>query len=164
VHADASLLGQALMLGQAFSFNPYIAGGCHCTHAGIYAGQGMVVDATPRQGVSRRRVVDYCETRRLELRRIVSPWIPRTLVEDIAHFAAAEVGQPYSRLKVVVDKIWPGQHPDRDRLYCSTFVGLMVAQATGVRLWADPQFRPFYPAVLATHPDLTRIPLQWRST
>lgn len=145
VHADGSLLAQALKLGQAFSLNPYISRGCHCTHAAIYVGNGMLVDATLTAGVVRRPVLDYCETRRLELRRIASPWIPSSHVDDIARCADAQVGKPYSSLKVVVDKLWPGQPPDPDRLYCSTLVGLMVAQATGVRLWTDPQFRPLLP-------------------
>jgi hypothetical protein len=61
-----------------------------------------------------------------------------------------------------MSKLVPATTPNPGRLYCSTFVGLVVTQATGVQLAFRREHRPLYPAMLATHPMLQGVELEWR--
>jgi len=44
-----------------------------------------------------------------------------------------------------------------------SFIDVIVAEATGLRLSALPEHRPLYPATLAMHPALATVPLEWRA-
>lgn len=160
----SGLVGALISAGQRVSQKPRMVIGSYWSHAAIYLGNGIVVDATFRNGVQSQPLWNYCKTRTVTLRRLVDPTMPQ-LGARIAATSATHIGKSYSGLQILLGKLgWPaGQAPNGNHLYCSTFVGLTVAQATGVLLWSNPAFQPLYPAMLATHPDLTRVQLAWRN-
>lgn len=157
------LSGLFIQAGQAVSGRAMaLASGW--THAAIYTGAGMVVDATVGGGIQRQSLWNYVHHRAITVRRIDDPAIPHADVR-IALAASAHVGKPCSRLQVVLGKLgWPtALVPDPDALYCSSLVGLVVAQAINVVLWEDTAFQPLFPASIAVHPDLDTVQLHWRN-
>ena len=163
VHRYPGLAGFVLQAGQFLSTKPLTALGSHMTHVGIYVGDGMMVDATLGRPIGKVSVWSYCQSRSDQVRRIVDPAITPEQIADIAVMARAHVGESYSTLALIASKLWPGTRPQRKILYCSTFVGLVVADATGVDLSSSPDHQPLYPATLGMHPDLTDVPVEWRS-
>lgn len=163
VHRHQGLAGFLLQAGQFLSTKPLTALGSHMTHVGIYVGNGMMVDATLGRSIGEVSVWSYCQSRSVQVRRIVDPAITPAQIADIAVKARAHVGEPYSTLALIASKLWPGTRPQRKSLYCSTFVGLVIADATGVDLSSSPDHQPLYPATLGMHPDLTDVPVEWRS-
>lgn len=157
--------GSLIKAGQAITSKPLMSLGSQWSHAAIYVGQGMVVDATFNAGIQQQSVWNYCQHRAITLRRIDDPSIPLADVASIAMCAQLHIGQTYSALQVLLAKLgWPpAQQPNHNALYCSTFAGLVVAEATTVNLAADPSCQPLYPAVLAMHPDLSEVLLEWRN-
>ena len=83
-------------------------------------------------------------------------------IADISVLAQQHIGEPYSVIQVVISKLFPGSVPIPDALYCSTLVGLVVTDATGVDLSSDPAHQPLHPGTLAAHPELTDVLLEWR--
>ena len=83
-------------------------------------------------------------------------------IADISAMAQQHIGEPYSVIQVIISKLIPGTMPVLDALYCSTLVGLVVADATGVDLSSDPAHQPLHPGTLAAHPELTDVLLEWR--
>jgi hypothetical protein len=122
----------------------------------------MIVDATGAMGISAQSVWNYCQTRAIQVRRIIDPTVPVADVADIASKARQHVGEPYSRFQAIVSKLWPGTVPVPGSLYCSTLVGLVVTEATGIDLSSDPSHQPLHPGTLAAHPELTDVLLEWR--
>ncbi len=162
VHRTADAVGLGIQASQAASFSPVTRAGAVCSHAAIYMGGGMLVDATRGAGVSARSVWNYCQTRAIRVRRLSDPSIPMSDIADISSEAQRHIGKPYSLLQAVVSKVVPGTVPNPNALYCSTFVGLVVANATGYDLSSDPMHQPLHPGTLAAHPDLTDVLLEWR--
>jgi hypothetical protein len=161
VASDGSVGGRVVQVAQSLSRNPQVREAARFTHAGIYVGDGMLIDATPQESISRRSVWTYCQRRALMLRRV-----PGTAVAaaDIAKAAALHLGEVYSVSAAVFSKLIPATQPDPRRLFCSSFVGLVVDEATGVRLTARVEHRPLHPATLVMHPELVSVPLEWRPT
>ena len=116
-----------------------------------------MIDATPGRPVDTVSLWEYCQTKAVELRRV-----PDVVGQDIADAANSHLGQSYSILQVVLSKLVPGTVAVPDAVYCSTLVGAVVTEATGIVLEADPQYRPLYPAVLAMNPALQIVNLEWR--
>ena len=160
IHRAMDTVGIGIQMAQASSLNALTRAGSICSHAAIYVGGGMVVDATKGLAVSEQSVWNYCQTRAIQLRRITDPAIPASDIADIALFARQHVGEPYSVIQAIVSKLVPGTVPARDALYCSTLVGLVVADATGFDLSSDPAHQPLHPGTLVAHPDLTDILLE----
>ena len=113
-------------------------------------------------GVVNQSIWNYCQYRKLMVRRIDDPTVPRMNVHDIAKEAAHRVGEPYNVVEAILARLGWAQLPNPDALYCSTFVGLVVAKTTGINLASDPAYRPLYPGALASHPDLIDVGLEWR--
>ena len=88
-----------------------------------------MVDATVGAGVSLQSVWNYCQTRSIQVRRLVDRSIPPADIADIAPTARQHIGEPYSVLQVIVSKHFPGAVQAPDTLYCSTMVGLVIAEA-----------------------------------
>lgn len=162
VHRSADLVGFGIQASQAASFSPVTRAGSICSHAAIYIGGGMIVDAAFPAGVSVQSVWNYCQTRSIQVRRITDPSISAAAIADISVEAQRHIGKPYSLIQAIVSKLVPGTLPTQNALYCSTFVGLVVANATGVDLSSDPMHQPLHPGTLAAHPDLTDAFLEWR--
>jgi uncharacterized protein YycO len=162
VHKGAGFAGAIIPAAQSASFNLLMLKHKDVTHAGIYTGSGMMVDATPGRPIAEVSVWDYCQTRKLQVRRLSDPSLPATSGMDIVREARLYVGQPYSTAQAVFAKLWPGTKAFRTRLYCSTLVEAAVVDATAVDLAADPSHQPLYPAILAGHPDLVDVMLEWR--
>ena len=162
VHRAADAAGHALQAAQALSLSPVTRAGSVWSHAAVYVGDGMVVDATIASGVSLRSIWAYCQAREVRVRRLSDPSIPATDVDEIALAARRHIGEPYSVLQAIVSKLVPGTVPTPNALYCSTLVGLVVAEATGVDLSSDPDHQPLHPATLAAHVELADVPLEWR--
>lgn len=162
VHRAPNVIGYAIQAAQAASLSPITRAGSVCSHAGIYFGGGMMVDATVGTGVSARSVWGYCQFRSMQVRRLSDPSIPMADIADISVFAQQHVGEPYSVIQAIISKLFPGTVPIPDSLYCSTLVGLVVADATGVDISSDPVHQPLHPGTLAGHPDLVDLPLEWR--
>lgn len=162
----AGLGGGLIQLAQTITAKPLMGLGSQWSHAAIYIGQGMVVDATFGAGVQQQSVWNYCQLRAITLRRIDDPSIPAADIANIAMYAQLHVGQSYSALQALLGKLgWPAsaKTPNPNAVYCSTFAGLVVAEATTINLAAHPSCQPLYPAVLAMHPDLDAVPLGWRN-
>lgn len=157
--------GLVIRAGQAVSTNPMMALGNRWSHAAVYVGDGDVVDACYGTTIQRRSLWQYCQGRAVTVRRIDDPAIPAADVRDIAAAALSHVGESYSVLQIVLGKLgWPqAQTPNPDGLYCSTFTGLVVAEATQFELASDPKWQPLFPGVLAMHSDLTSVALEWRN-
>jgi cell wall-associated NlpC family hydrolase len=164
VHRAQDAIGIAIQALQAASLSPVTRAGSLCSHAAIYIGDGMVVDATPAAGVSAQSIWNYCQTRSIQVRRLSEPSIPEFDIANIATLARQHVGEPYSVIQAILSKLFPGTLPIPNALYCSTLVGLVIADATGVDLSSDPVHQPLHPGTLAAHPDLMDVLLEWRSS
>lgn len=170
VKREHTARGALIKTGQVISRSPLMRAGRDWSHAGIYVGDGQMIDAVPGTLISQRSVWAYCEHRSLALRRLpVSPHVTQAEVLGIAAAAKVYVDQPYSTLSVILDKLTPRTWPIRPgmtgrkkRLYCSTLVSLAVNDAAGVDLANLPQHRPLFPGVLYLHPNLQVIKLGWR--
>ena len=163
VHRTPDAIGYAIQASQATSLSPITRAGRICSHAAIYIGGGMVVDATRGAGVSIQSVWNYCQTRAIQVRRLSDPSIPMADIADISVLAQQHDGEPYSVIQAIISKLFPATVPVPDALYCSTLVGLVVADATGFDLSSDPAHQPLHPGTLAAHPDLTDVLLEWRN-
>jgi len=148
---------------QSASLNPLMRAGANWSHAGVYVGGGRVVDAMMNPGVVMQSIWNYCQARAIKVRRICAPNVPSANVRRIASAAISYIGQAYSLPQVLLAKLGLAKHPNPSGIYCSTLVGLAVAQATGLDLSQDPAWQPLYPAILASHPWLVDVPLEWRN-
>lgn len=162
VHRTADSIGIGIQASQFASFSSVTRAGAVCSHAAIYVGDGMLIDVTLGAGVCAQSVWNYCQTRAIQVRRLSDPSIPKADIADISVEAKRHIGKPYSLLQTVVSKVVPGTVPTPNALYCSTFVGLVVANATGYDLSSDPTCQPLHPGTLGAHPDLTDVLLEWR--
>lgn len=162
VASDNSKAGVGVRAAQRLSRHRWVREAAEFTHAGIYIGDGMLIDATPLDAITRRSVWFYCQRRALMVRRVPAAGIPAADIEAIAAKAATHLGEAYSVSAAVFSKLLPGTEPDRHRLYCSTFVGLVIEEATGLRLTERREHRPLHPATLAGHPELQTVELEWR--
>jgi hypothetical protein len=128
----------------------------------VYVGNGLVIDATYGQPIKERSLWEYCERRAITVRRVRPS--SRLEILETANAVRGFLGLPYGTWDVVFDKLWPRTLPARTRrrLYCSTLVERAVAEATQIDLASLPSHRPMYPAVLATHPLLDAVALEWR--
>lgn len=162
VAADDGKSSLPVALAQRASRQRPVRQAASFTHAGLYLGDGMLVDATPADGVSQRSLWFYCQRRAIALRRLRLPEADGALGPELCNAALAQLGRPYSVLEAVMSKLLPATLPNPQRLYCSTFVGLVVAQATGVQLAFLREHRPLHPATLAVHPLLEPVELEWR--
>lgn len=157
--------GVVIQTGQAISGRAMaLASGW--SHAAVYVGSGMVVDATLTAGIQQQSLWNYVQHRAITVRRLqASVAVASPAGTSIAIAASRHVGKPYSLMQAVLGKLgWPASlAPDPNALYCSTFVGLVIAQATSVVLWSDPAFQPLFPGSIAVHPDLEKVQLHWRS-
>lgn len=159
------LSGLFIQAGQAMSARAMaLASGW--SHAAIYAGGDIVVDATIADGIQRRSIWSYVHQRAITVRRLDDPSMPANAGIDIVLAASSHIGKGYSRIQIALGKLgWlHSLAPSPDALYCSSLVGLCVAQALGVVLWSNPAFQPLFPGALAVHPDLQPIQLHWRNT
>jgi len=163
VHRTSDAIGYAIQASQAASLSPITRAGSICSHAAVYIGGGMVVDETLGVGVSAQSIWNYCQTRAIQVRRLSDPSIPMADIADISVFAQQHDGESYSVIQAIISKLFPGTVPIPDALYCSTLVGLVVADATGVDLSSDPAHQPLHPGTLAAHPDLIDVLLEWRN-
>ena len=76
VHRAPDAIGYAIQASQAASLSPVTRAGSICSHAAVYIGGGMVVDATRSASVSAQSVWNYCQTRAIQVRRLSDPSIP----------------------------------------------------------------------------------------
>jgi cell wall-associated NlpC family hydrolase len=158
--------GMLIGAGQSITINPLMFRGRNWSHAAIYVGGGMIVDASVGAGIQEQCVWKYCHHRALSLRRLADPSVPSADIAMISKFARSHIGEPYSVLQILLAKLgWPpsSQVPNPAALYCSTFAAMVVAEATTIALAADPKWQPIYPAMLAMHTDLSPVPLEWRN-
>lgn len=165
VRGPKGTAGTMVRLDQALSTNGVIRSSREWTHAAVYVGDGCVIDATYGQPIAERSLWDYCERRAITVRRVrPSSTVTRQDIEDTANAVRGFLGLPYGTWDVIFDAIWPRSLPVRSRrsLYCSTLVEAAIAEATQLRLSSLPAHRPMYPAVLAGHPLLLGVPLEWR--
>ena len=161
----AGFIGTVLQVGQAAGASPSVALASRWSHAAIYIGNGILVEATIGTGVQQCSLWKYCQDRALTVRRIDDPAIPATDIAKIAGCAVSNLGEPYSVLQAVLGKLgWSGaQAPHPDALYCSTFAALVITEATGFELASDPQWQPLFPSTLAVHGDLSVVSLEWKN-
>ena len=157
VTAEKTLAGGGIVLGQSVTFNLATIPGAKYSHAAVYVGDGLIVDATYNNPIKARSLWEYCRHRSLTVRRVPDP-----NASAIASFAMSHLGEPYSVAAVARSKLIPKTNPDRRQLYCSTLVGLVVAEATDIQLASAWRHRPLQPSTLATHPDLAIVDVGWR--
>lgn len=147
---------------QSASTNPIMRAGSHWSHAGIYVGDGQIVDAMLGIGVIQQSVWNYCQYRELKVRRLADPTIRAVNLARIAPTARSHIGKGYSLGQAVLGKLGLANKPNPNGLYCSTLVGLTIVQATGIDLSYAPAWQPLYPAILAYHQWLVDVPTEWR--
>lgn len=157
---DGTLAGNVIVASQYASLSGATRAGAKYTHAAIYVGNGMLVEAIVGAGVAERSVWDYCQFRTLALRRV--PALSRAQASNIVLAARSHLGQSYSWLGAIASKLIPQTEPNPDRLYCSTYVSLVVAQGSGRMLASMPRYKPLHPGTLAGHAGLDRVDLEWR--
>jgi cell wall-associated NlpC family hydrolase len=157
---DGTLAGNSIVALQYASLSAATRAGAKCTHAALYVGNGMLIDATAGAGIAEHTVWDYCQFRALMLRRV--PGLSRVQSDNIVRRARSHLGSSYSWLGVIASKLIPQTEPNPDRLYCSTFIGLVVAQGSGRTLASMPRYKPLHPGTLAGHAGLDRVELEWR--
>lgn len=162
VHHSSETASLAIVASQAASFSAVTRAGADWSHAAVYIGGGMLVDATVGTGVSAQSVWHYCQNRAIRLRRLSDPSISLRHIANISLEAQRQIGKPYSLIQAIVSKLVPGTTPIPNALYCSTLVGLVVARATGYDLTYDTAHQPLHPGTLAAHPDLIDVLLEWR--
>lgn len=152
IQTGQTISGRAMTLASGWS------------HAAVYIGSGMVVDATLMAGIQQQSIWNYVQNRAITVRRLQASATPLAGT-SIAMAASRHVGKPYSLLQAFLGKLgWPASLvPNPNALYCSTFVGLVIAQATNVVLWSDPAFQPLFPGSIAVHPDLDVVQAHWRN-
>lgn len=121
----------------------------------------MGVDLTVGPGVSAPSVWNYCQTRAIQVCRLSDPSIPMADIADISAFVQQHIGEPYAVTQAIISKLFLGTVPIPDALYCSTLVGLVVTDATGVDLSSEPAHQPLHPGTPAAHPDLIDVLLEW---
>lgn len=131
VHRDHTAAGRLVTAAQTLSLNPMMVRGARCSHAAVYVGGGMVVDATWGNPVGARSVWGYCHHRSLQLRRLCHPAITQAQRHAVAAEARSFISDPYSAWEAVVSKLVPGRVPRRRALYCSTLVAFAVAGGVG---------------------------------
>lgn len=162
VHASGTPKDWAIQTGQKLSFNRATRDGANFVHAGIYVGGTDIVDVTTSLGLAQRSVWAYAETCPLALMRLAGKSkAERERISDCA-VAWATGKQPYSLLALLMSKLVPNTTPDRDHLYCSTFVGKVVEDGCTLQLHGPLQYRPLYPGTLSEHAALDRVGLEWR--
>ena len=161
VEADSTLLGRGLRGSQAVSLKAAQRSGARWSHAGIYVGADQIVEMNYGSGLVQRSVWHHCQTRALMVRRLRGAETNRQWGDDIANAAVAHAPQKYATGELLRSKLWPNSVPNPNKLFCSTFVGMVVAAATPVQLYAMKAHRPLYPSVLANHPDLDDVPTRW---
>lgn len=161
----AGFFGAVIQAGQAITSNPVMSLGSRWSHAAVYVGNGILIDAVYGTGIQQCSLWTYCHHRAITVRRIDDPAIPAADVAKIAGCAVSHIGEAYSVVEAVLAKLgWPSaQTPNASALYCSTFAALVIAEATGFELASDPQWQPLYPSMLAAHSDLSVVPLEWRN-
>ena len=162
VAAGGSKAGLLVQAAQGTLRNASVRQAARFTHAAVYAGNGLLIEATPGRPIGRQTVWHYCRQRAMMLRRLPATAIAQAQIDAIADAASAHIGQPYSRTEAVLSRLVPGRETDPNRIFCSSFIDVVVAEATGLRLSALLEHRPLYPATLVTHPDLMTVPLEWR--
>lgn len=164
VQSAGDLASQLIVASQGRSGNPYQIQGQAFTHAAIYAGPGnagadRIIEAVPGLGVVETSIWPYCQSRRVLARRV--PGMTTQEESAIVQMARSWVGRRYSftaALSSALMPTWP--HPNY--LYCSSFVGLVIAGATSIQLYDQRLFRPLLPSTLAVHPYLDNVkPLEW---
>ncbi len=152
VASDDSLASRGIQWVQGLARQRAVREAAHFTHAAVYIGDGDLIDVTREDGISRRAVWFYCRHRDLLVRRLPARGIPAPQIAAIAEVAARHVGEPYSVTAALFSKLIPGTEPDPKRLYCSTFVGLVVAEATGLQLAERRVQRPLHPKGATSRP------------
>ncbi|MDP2016311.1 hypothetical protein [Hydrogenophaga sp.] len=163
VHGSRNVVGAALTAGQ------YTTGAVHgldllreyatVTHAGVYVGDGYMVDVTPSRSAEKVSVWTYAQNRKIEVRRV-----PGDSGEDIAKAAISYLGKPYDLKGLISDGVFPGISSETESLYCSSLVDLAVREGSDRFLgWVDG-CQPVYPATLAGHPHLLTVSIYWART
>lgn len=161
----SGLSGLIIRAAQVTTMNLAMLQGAQWSHAAVYVGNGTVIDAAFPAGVTEQPLWNYCEKRAVTVRRLGDPSLSTATKRVIALAARSHIGEPYSVLQAALAKLGlpSAQSPNPAALFCSTFAGLVVAEATGIRLWSAPEHQPLLPAILATHLDLDSVPLEWRN-
>ena len=163
VHAARDVVGLALSAAQAAAGLTLgiemLRSHCSVTHAGVYVGEGYMVDVTPKRLAEKVSVWTYAQTRKVELRRV-----PGTSGEEIAKAALSYIGKPYNLRGLISDGFFPGISSEVDSMYCSSLVDLAVREGSGRYLgWVDG-CQPVFPATLAGHPYLSPVSIYWMRT
>lgn len=163
VRSNGNAPHRAIEVAQRTSLNRATREGSVYVHAAVYVGNGEIVDITPKLGVARRSVWEYCERHAIALRRL--PYLSPTDSDAIAVTAneLATQGLSYSWGQLVLSKLVPKTIPQPEKLYCSTLVGHVFEQACDIQLHAQPMYRPLYPGTLAEHQALDVVLLEWRT-
>jgi hypothetical protein len=153
-------LGLAIQSVQAAAASPMTRLGWKWTHAAIYIGNGEVIDATFHAGVVRQSLWNYCQYRALTVRRVPHPNAVQIAVDAVGH-----IGKKYATFQPLWAALgWPAaQSASANALFCSTFVAVVVAQATQIALDFDPLFQPLFPGALARHHELDAVTVAWRN-
>lgn len=161
VHADSSPVAKGVKAYQNKSLNPYIQKGQVWTHAAVYLGSGEIVDLTFAGGVHRAPIWEYCRNRAIRVRRHLPPW-GRADGLMTAVGACSAIGQDYSLKEVARTFLSADTAPVKGKNYCSTFVGITISSNTSFNLHDKPEHRPLTPGMLAEHPYLRDVRVEWR--
>lgn len=157
---DGTAAGNLIVTSQYASISAATRAGALYTHAALYIGNGMLIDSTAKVGIAARPVWEYCKDRQLTVRRV--PGLSDAETSQIVSKAKSHDGKAYSWFQLIASKFIPLTEPHPEHLYCSTFVGLVVAQGSGRKLSSQWRHRPLHPGTLAGHGGLDTVLLEWR--
>jgi hypothetical protein len=139
------------------------------THAAVYAGDGLVIEAVYDEGVRQAPVCGYFKRRHASVTRLD---VVRSPDDGLKIVAAAHgyIGEEYSRrlaYQLVKEHFGIGRGRDEiataNEFICSTVYEQAVAEAFETGLVLEPGIRGItVPAALARSPFLTPVTVGWR--
>lgn len=168
--AGAGLTGILINGGQRV-FAPGTATGAIWSHAGIYIGNGQIVEAAAGSGIKVGRVEGYCIKRALAVVRLQpAAGLPANFGALAAQFAMQRIGNKYAWQDLVaLLKVWQTPAPQApssagNSAYCSALVVQCYAKSPiNTPLDTAVGCLPCLPSTLACHPWLDDVPLEWCS-
>jgi len=168
--AGAGVTGAMINASQRL-LSSHTSAGAAWSHAGIYIGNGELVEAAAGSGIKVGGIEPYCISRALAVVRLhPDPSTPPNFGALVAQFAKQRVGDSYAWADLVkLVKVWRTPSPQApssagNSAYCSALIAQCYAKSpVNTPLDTAPGCLPCLPSTLACHPWLVDVPLAWCS-
>lgn len=160
--AEGSAKDAAIVAGQLSRFGPWHRASPYASvvHACLYYGSGEIVNMRMTEGLERLSAWHYVEGSPIEVMRL-----PDLDVERVVHRMETDLANKltYSFRNILRDASGERELRMEEKApdYCSAHVARVIALGDGRNLAQEPDNRPPWPAMLASHPDLVPVTLHW---